>query len=108
MELCAGNWCAKENGALMIVIWNAIVLHSRWGGLVKDRGLAVLAIGGNIVTSWSWFGVNELGVGLHSYGFTEGVLLYLGVFALTQLVLIFVGCLPKSWWWSFNEHDGKE
>ena len=27
-----------------------------------------------IVTTWSWFGVNELGVGLHSYGFTEGVL----------------------------------
>ena len=61
-------WDPKENGALMIVIWNAIVLHARWGGMVKDRGMAVLAIGGNIVTAWSWFGVNELDIGLHSYG----------------------------------------
>ena len=45
--------------------------------MIKERGLALLAVGGNIVTAWSWFGVNELGVGLHSYGFTEGVLLTL-------------------------------
>ena len=67
------GWDPKENGALIIVLWNALVLHARWGGMVKDRGLAVLAVLGNIVTAWSWFGVNELGVGLHSYGFTEGV-----------------------------------
>ncbi|MCR6656813.1 MAG: hypothetical protein NVV63_13605 [Opitutus sp.] len=30
-----------------------------------------LAIFGNIITSWSWFGTNMLGVGLHSYGFTD-------------------------------------
>ena len=72
------GWDPKENGALMIVLWNALVLHARWGGMVKERGLAALAVVGNIVTSWSWFGVNELGVGLHSYGFTEGVLLGAG------------------------------
>ena len=65
------GWDPKENGALMIVLWNALVLHARWGGLVKGRGLATLAIGGNIVTTWSWFGVNELGVGLHAYGASE-------------------------------------
>jgi hypothetical protein len=91
----------------MIVIWNAIVLHARWGGMVKDRGLAVLAIGGNIVTAWSWFAVNELGIGLHAYGFTEGVMLTLSIFWATQLALIIVGMLPKSWWWSFSLHgDG--
>jgi ABC-type transport system involved in cytochrome c biogenesis permease subunit len=94
------GWDPKENGALIIVLWNALVLHARWGGLVKDRGLAVLAVGGNIVTSWSWFGVNELGVGLHSYGFTEGVLLSLGLFVLTQAAIIGLGCLPKNLWWS--------
>ena len=62
------GWDPKENGALMIVLWNALVLHARWGGLVKGRGLATLAIGGNIVTTWSYFGVNEFGVGLHAYG----------------------------------------
>src|SRR6202012_1821318 len=28
------GWDAKENGALMIVIWNALILHARWSGLV--------------------------------------------------------------------------
>jgi len=94
------GWDPKENGALMIVLWNALVLHARWGAIVKERGLAALAIGGGIVTSWSWFGVNELGVGLHSYGFTEGVLKALGLFIATQLLLIAVAMLPKRAWWS--------
>ena len=94
------GWDPKENGALMIVLWNALVLHARWGGMVRERGLAVLSLGGNIVTSWSWFGVNELGVGLHSYGFTEGVIQALGLFWLSQLALIFMGLLPRSMWWS--------
>ena len=55
------GWDPKENGALMIVLWNAVILHARWGGMVRDRGLAILAVVGNIVTAWSWFGVNELG-----------------------------------------------
>jgi len=96
------GWDPKENGALMIVLWNALVLHARWAGLVKSRGLALLAVGGNLCTAWSWFGVNELGVGLHSYGFTEGVLLTLGIFGLSQLAVIALGLLPRAWWWSFR------
>ena len=96
------GWDPKENGALIIVLWNALVLHARWGGMVKDRGLAVLAVAGNICTAWSWFGVNELGVGLHSYGFTEGVLLALGLFCISQLALIGMGLLPQQLWWSFR------
>jgi ABC-type transport system involved in cytochrome c biogenesis permease subunit len=97
------GWDPKENGALIIVLWNAVVLHARWGGMVKDRGLAVLAVAGNIATSWSWFGVNELGAGLHSYGFTEGVTLALVAFIGSQLLLIGLGCLPKTMWSSFQK-----
>lgn len=82
------GWDPKENGALMIVLWCAIMLHAKWGKLVEKRGLMILAIGGNIVTAWSWFGVNLLGVGLHSYGFTEGGGRYLGLFALSQIFLM--------------------
>ena len=99
------GWDPKENGALIIVLWNALVLHARWGGMVKDRGMAILSIGGNIVTSWSWFGVNELGVGLHSYGFTEGVLLALGLFMLSQLAVIGIGLIPQRKWWSFKQRQ---
>ncbi len=63
------GWDPKENGAVMIVVWNALILHARWGGLVKDRGVAALAVAGNMVVTWSWFGTNQLGVGLHAYGF---------------------------------------
>jgi ABC-type transport system involved in cytochrome c biogenesis permease subunit len=81
------GWDPKENGALMIVIWNAIVLHARWGKMIGDRGLASLAVLGNVVTTWSWFGVNEMGVGLHAYGFTEGRAFKLGLFMASQLIV---------------------
>jgi ABC-type transport system involved in cytochrome c biogenesis permease subunit len=94
------GWDPKENGALLIVLWNALVLHARWDGLVKDRGMSVLSIGGNVVTAWSWFGTNELRVGLHSYGFTEGVVQALFIFWGTQLALMLLGALPRRFWWS--------
>jgi ABC-type transport system involved in cytochrome c biogenesis permease subunit len=97
------GWDPKENGALIIVLWNAIVLHARWGGLAKERGLALLAIGGNICTAWSWFGVNQLGVGLHSYGFTQGVLLMLWIFGGLNLAVIAAGCIPRHLWMSSRD-----
>jgi len=66
------GWDPKENGALLIVIWNALILHARWSGLVKTRGVATLAVLGNIIVIWSWFATNELGIGLHAYGASSG------------------------------------
>lgn len=92
------GWDPKENGALIIVLYNALVLHARWGGMVKARGLATLAIGGNIITTWSWFGVNELGVGLHAYGASESATaMWLLTFALSQLAMVILGVFPSRW-----------
>jgi ABC-type transport system involved in cytochrome c biogenesis permease subunit len=96
------GWDPKENGALIIVIWNALILHARWGGLVRQRGLMCLAIVGNIMTSWSWFGTNMLGIGLHSYGFTEAAFWWLSAFVASQLALIAVANLPLERWRSFR------
>jgi ABC-type transport system involved in cytochrome c biogenesis permease subunit len=96
------GWDPKENGALIIVLWNALVLHLRWGGMVRERGLVNCAIFGNIVTSWSWFGVNMLGIGLHSYGFMDAAFYWLLAFVASQLVLIGIGCLPLRMWRSFQ------
>jgi len=96
------GWDPKENGALLIVLWNATILHARWGGLVRERGLMNLAIIGNIVTSWSWFGVNMLGIGLHSYGFTDAAFKWLMFFVGSQLALIVLGLLPVKMWKSFS------
>jgi hypothetical protein len=76
------------------------VLHARWGGMVKDRGFAVLCVVGNVCTAWSWFGVNELGIGLHNYGFTEGVLATLMWYAGAQLGLVCLGLIPSRHWTS--------
>lgn len=92
------GWDPKENGALIIVLWCAIILHARWGGIVRQRGFMALAVGGNIVTGWSWFGTNMLGVGLHSYGFNDKGAMALGAWIVLNLAFIGLACLPTSRW----------
>jgi len=87
------GWDPKENGALLIVIWNAIILHARWGGMIRERGMMVMAVFGNIVTSWSWFGTNMLGIGLHSYGFTDAAFFWLSSFMISQALLMALGLI---------------
>lgn len=98
------GWDPKENGALLIVIWNAIILHARWGGMVKGRGIATLAVAGNVVTSWSWFGTNLLGVGLHAYGGggpLSTAVVWLFIFVGSQALIIGLGCIPLKYWLSY-------
>ena len=87
------GWDPKENGALMIVIWNAAILHARWGGMIRERGLVAMAIFGNAVTAWSFFGTNMLGIGLHSYGFMDKAFAWLMVFVCSQIVLMTGGLM---------------
>jgi ABC-type transport system involved in cytochrome c biogenesis permease subunit len=96
------GWDPKENGAVLIVLWCAIVLHARWGGFIRQRGLMIMALFGNIVTSFSWFGVNMLGVGLHSYGFMEKAFPWLVGFMISQLALMCVAAMPLEKWRSFR------
>jgi ABC-type transport system involved in cytochrome c biogenesis permease subunit len=96
------GWDPKENGAILIVLWNAIVLHARWCGLVQQRGMAIMTVFGNIVTSWSWFGTNMLGIGLHSYGFMEAAVPALIIFDISQLAIMGIGLIPPKHWASFG------
>ena len=99
------GWDPKENGALLIVIWCAVILHARWGKLVRDRGLMALAVFGNVITSFSWFGVNMLGIGLHSYGFMDAAFFWLMLFIASQLLIIVLALLPLRLWASFRGKD---
>ncbi|MDF3127900.1 cytochrome c biogenesis protein CcsA [Kiritimatiellaeota bacterium B1221] len=67
------GWDPKENGALLIVLWTAVIYHARVAGLIREIGLAVGSIIGCIMVMVAWLGVNLLGVGLHSYGFTTAM-----------------------------------
>jgi hypothetical protein len=68
------GWDPKENGALLIVLWELIMLHARRGGYLRnDLAFSVAAVFGGMIVVFSWWHVNQLGVGLHSYGFTDGL-----------------------------------
>ncbi|MEI8210946.1 MAG: cytochrome c biogenesis protein CcsA [Planctomycetota bacterium] len=88
------GWDPKENGALMIVLWNALLLHAKWDRLVGSLGFAMLAVFGNIVTAWSMFGTNILGIGLHAYGGDPGdSVRNIALFVGSQLAIIVLGAV---------------
>lgn len=66
------GWDPKENGALLIVIWCLVILHARAGGHIKQLGLHICTVFGAVIVAFSWWHVNFLEMGLHSYGFTDG------------------------------------
>ena len=82
------GWDPKENGALMIVLWQLVMLHGRLAGWWRDDGLAWLAMLGGVLVAFSWWGVNQLGVGLHSYGFTDGIAGALATFYAAQAAVL--------------------
>lgn len=93
------GWDPKENGALIIVVWNALILHARWAGMVKQRGIAVLSVVGIMVTIWSWIGTNQLGVGLHAYGFNNTLVMVADATWVASLVFVLVGAITPLRYW---------
>lgn len=83
------GWDPKENGALLIVLWLIWLQHGRIGLKLSARSYAAGTAFLNVVVALSWFGVNLLGVGLHSYGFITGIATALAVFCLAQSGVIF-------------------
>jgi ABC-type transport system involved in cytochrome c biogenesis permease subunit len=101
------GWDPKENGALLIVLMNALILHARWAGLVQQRGMAVLAVLGNIIVIWSWFGVNMLNVGLHSYGFIPSTFYGMVGADIVHVCIAAVGLVPMQHWRSYAALQGR-
>jgi ABC-type transport system involved in cytochrome c biogenesis permease subunit len=82
------GWDPKENGALMIVLWTALLFHAKVAQMIGPLGLAVGAVIGMMVVMWAWFGVNLLSVGLHSYGFTSGVATSLITYVVFEIIFL--------------------
>lgn len=85
------GWDPKENGALLIVLWGLILLHARLGKYIRDLGINLSAITLGMVVAFSWWGVNLLGVGLHSYGFTSGIWMMLAGFWGVEALVVALG-----------------
>ncbi len=85
------GWDPKENGALMICLSQLAILHARLGGLLRPFGVALATIGQGLIVAFSWWGVNLLGIGLHSYGFTGGLMTGLMAFYGLEAAVLLVG-----------------
>ena len=84
------GWDPKENGALMIVLWLALLFHAKVARLIDALGMAIGAVLGMIVVMWAWFGVNLLSIGLHSYGFAAGLATNLIIYVIAELIFIII------------------
>lgn len=84
------GWDPKENGALMIVLWSAIVFHAKIAKVINPLGVAVGCILTLMVVMWAWFGVNLLSIGLHSYGFASGIAGSLILYVIAEIIFISV------------------
>ena len=82
------GWDPKENGALLIILWSAIMFHGKLGKMIKELGFAIGSIIGIITVVLAWFGVNLLGVGLHNYGFSSNVANVLIIYIAIELLFI--------------------
>lgn len=82
------GWDPKENGAMLIALWLIWLIHGRLAGQISVlfwlAGMALLSV----MVAVAWVGTNLLGVGLHSYGFIEGVFWGLGLFTAFEIICI--------------------
>lgn len=97
------GWDPKENGALMIVLMGLVILHARMGGYIRETGLHALSLILGAITLFSWFGVNQLSIGLHSYGFTAGISLALNIGYSVKFA--FAAACVWFWW---QEREAKK
>jgi len=86
------GWDPKENGALLIALWLAWLLHGKFSRDISEFWVAMGLAALSLVVSISWIGVNLLGIGLHSYGFISGNALGLAVLFILE-GLFFGWCL---------------
>jgi ABC-type transport system involved in cytochrome c biogenesis permease subunit len=96
------GWDPKENGALLIILWCLTVFHARSAGMIKGKGTAIGAIIGMVLVMCAWIGVNLLGVGLHSYGFTSA-----GVTTLLTYVCVEAAFLVGIGIWSMSRKSNR-
>ena len=89
------GWDPKENGALLIILWLGFLFHAQPAGWLGRRGFSLGSLFAIQTVLFAWFGVNLMGVGLHSYGFTQGTLQGLLACAALELAYAAWALWPK-------------
>jgi len=84
------GWDPKETWSLITFFVYMIVVHARFAGWVSHFGLAVSSIASFLAVVMTYYGVNFLlGSGLHSYGFSEGGVMWFSIYLGIELLIIF-------------------
>jgi ABC-type transport system involved in cytochrome c biogenesis permease subunit len=82
------GWDPKENGALLIILWSAFSLHANSTKIIKETGFAICSIICFCLVMFAWIGINLLGIGMHSYGFTNTGKTFLFSFMIIESLFI--------------------
>jgi len=91
------GWDPKETWSLIVLMIYMAILHGRKTSWVTPARFVPLTAGAFLSVMMAWFGVNYiLASGLHSYGFSQGGAVFLGVFFLTQIVILIVCGIKKN------------
>lgn len=62
------SWDPKESMSLVTLLGYGVYLHMRINGEHSQRALALVSVSGFVLMLITYFGVNLMGLGLHSYG----------------------------------------
>lgn len=83
------GWDPKETWALIVLLLYMAILHGKYTAWIsKTRFIPLVALA-FLFVMMAWFGVNYLlATGLHSYGFSQGGALFLGLFFIAQIVVV--------------------
>jgi cytochrome c-type biogenesis protein CcsB len=90
------GWDPKETWSLITFFIYLAIIHARHAGWLWHFGLAASSILGFLSVIMTYYGVNYiLAAGMHSYGFSEGGQLYMGLFAGFEIALVAAAYLRR-------------
>jgi ABC-type transport system involved in cytochrome c biogenesis permease subunit len=90
------GWDPKECGALLIIVWGALLLHGHKGNIIKEKLLVCGTTFSSAIVLYTWIGVNLMGKGMHSYGFTNsGIYLLLGYLSFEVIFISIIFILKR-------------
>lgn len=89
------GWDPKETWSLIVLLVYMAILHGKHTKWIPPHRYVPAIAFSFLTVMMAWFGVNYiLASGLHSYGFSEGGAIFLGVFFAVQIGILAV-CIPK-------------
>lgn len=97
------DWDPKESWAFISSCFYLIWIHAYRFHRIASFGLAIGAVGGLLMISFTWYGVNYiLGTGLHSYGFGSGGEFYYYAFLVGECLFLSIAL------WAYSKRNSKD